>query len=55
MAGSLEQGCKYLFEQYYGQFTTKRLETLEKMKEDESQRFVFDEDLMYLTKEYYVT
>lgn len=47
--------CKYLFEQFYAQFTAQRIETLEKMREDESQRFVFDEDLMYLTKDYYVS
>lgn len=28
--------CKYLFEQYYAQFTAQRLDILEKMKEDES-------------------
>jgi hypothetical protein len=36
-------------------YTAIRLEQLEKMKEDESQRFVFEEDLMFLTKEYYVS
>ncbi len=38
----------------YAQFTRERLENLEKMKDDDQYRFVFDEDLMHLTKEYYV-
>jgi len=28
---------------------------MDKMKDDETFRFVFDEDLQYLTKDYYVT
>jgi hypothetical protein len=52
---SLEYECRYLFEEQYGQFTRNRLELIEKMKDDDQYRFVFDEDLMYLTKEYHVS
>ena len=53
-SGHLEEYASQIFEQYYAHFTANRLDILEKMKEDESQRFVFEEDLMYLTKDYYV-
>ena len=52
---SLEYECRYLFEEQYGEFTRNRLELIEKMKDDDQYRFVFDEDLMYLTKEYHVS
>ena len=44
----------YVLENLYRSFTVSRLAFLEKMKDDESQRYVFEEDLMQLTKEYYV-
>lgn len=51
---NIENECQYLFEQSYSEFTRKRIEYDIKMKDDHEHRFVFDEDLMYLTKEYYV-
>ena len=50
----MEQECKYLFEQGYIQFTKQRLELNDRMRDDDQYRFVFEENLMYLTKEYYV-
>lgn len=44
----------YLLGNFYSQFTKARVEYMEKMKDDDSFRFVFDEDLQYLTREYYV-
>ena len=38
---------------HYASFTKNRIEYLERMKNDDSFRFVFDEDLQYLTKDYY--
>ncbi|CDW82632.1 UNKNOWN [Stylonychia lemnae] len=43
----------YVLGGFYRNFTKQRIEYMEKMKDDESFRFVFDEDLQYLTKEYY--
>lgn len=54
-SGQLENDCKYLFDGMYAQFTRERLELLEKMKDDDQYRFVFDEDLNHLTKDYHVT
>lgn len=51
---SLENECKYLFEILYIQYTKNRIDFLEMIKDDETYRFVFEEDLMYLPKEYYV-
>ena len=45
--------CRPLFEAFYAKFTHNRVEYMERMKDDDSFRFVFDEDLQYLTKEYY--
>ena len=50
----MEQECKYLFEQAYIQFTKQRMELNDRMRDDDQYRFVFEENLMYLTKEYYV-
>ena len=36
---------KPLFEKLYALFTKERIEYLEKIKDDDSFRFVFDEDL----------
>lgn len=44
---------KYILEKHYLQFTKDRIEYLERMKNDDSFRFVFDEDLQYLPKDYY--
>ena len=51
---ALENECRYLFEEQYAEFTRNRLEMIEKMKDDDQYRFVFDEDLMFLTKDYHV-
>ena len=50
----MEQECKYLFEQGYIDFTRRRIDLNERMRDDDQYRFVFEENLMYLTKDYYV-
>ena len=45
----------YLYGSFYKTFQKKRLDFLEMMKDDDTYRFVFDEDLQYLTKDYYVS
>lgn len=44
----------YILGKHYANFTKDRIDYLERMKNDDSFRFVFDEDLQYLPKEYYV-
>ena len=50
----LENECKYLFEMGYQSYTRERIKLNERMRDDEACRFIFEENLMYLTKEYYV-
>jgi hypothetical protein len=50
----LENDCKYLFELGYLEFTKRRIQLNERMRDDDQYRFVFEENLMYLTKDYYV-
>jgi len=44
----------YILGKCYATYTKNRIDYLERMKNDDSFRFVFDEDLQYLPKEYYV-
>lgn len=53
-ASHLENECKYLFEMGYQNYTKDRIKLNERMRDDESFRFIFEENLMYLTKDYYV-